>query len=66
MSVFCLLCEQPMSGEISKTVNVTKGINSLREASVIRGYGLHEKLIDSQKIIVHVECRRKYTLIHLN
>lgn len=57
MDELCLLCQQPL--HTSSTVVVSKGIDALKRASIIRHDGLHE--IFSESITLHVDCRKKYT-----
>jgi hypothetical protein len=57
MDELCLLCQQPL--HTSSTVVVSKGIDALKRASIIRHDGLHESF--SESITLHLDCRKKYT-----
>ena len=58
MSDLCFICSQPLSE--SQTVNVTRGLQTLKSASISRNDKHIEVLNTVTSVIVHIDCRKIY------
>lgn len=56
----CLLCNQPLT--VGNTVTVRKGLDTLVDASRIRQDSLENSFQSAKPLILHVDCRKQYTL----
>lgn len=61
-NIVCFICEKDCESDNPKTVNVTRGIETLKRVSLERNDERHKVLIDKNTIKVHVKCREKYAL----
>jgi len=55
----CFICENSLS--VGETVNVERGLQTLKNASNERDDGHLEFLNNVTSVTVHVECRKEYT-----
>lgn len=58
MTDLCFICDQPLSE--SETVNVVRGLHTLKSASISRNDGHIEYLNTVTSVNVHTDCRKKY------
>ena len=60
MSDICLICQESLC--VGKTCQIReKGITSLQEASKMRHDGLGIAFSCNSQLILHTECRKRYT-----
>lgn len=57
----CILCVSTGNRCGGETVEVTRGLNKIRECSSVKGDGINDFLEDKSSILVHVKCRKDYT-----
>ena len=57
----CLLCGMNLSDGDKDTVEVTKGISTLIDASHARGDAVYKSLESVSRVILHTTCRTNYT-----
>ena len=60
MSESCLICDEPLS--VGKTCHIgPTGNSSLHKASDLRHDGLGTEFSTQTEVVLHVECRKRYT-----
>jgi len=58
----CVICgADATSSHYGTVTNVSRGIETLREVSLMRADDLHRKLVGKTTVKVHEACRKSYT-----